>query len=632
MKATLIKGGDKKVVESGSQDAQNLFGQGYTLGSPGDLSGTLPPQDKFSLPDQSQTMSQFTTFRNLLDKTTKQSYNKKPPVKKLLEEFKNQIKAKGVLNPASAGAVIEGDTNRRIESVEDIYRNTLRTISTMEAIKLKQSENINSLMGQLASAGLMGTLTGQEFDVIMQTGVLPITTLQKINQAKLSQINKPKDKSYQFIKGEEGQPAGVFDPATGTFKPTIGKMGNYDISSYATDPTHEEKVNKIYNSIQGLNTVENIDSYIKQNAPKSPLTGEMIINTANKFNIEPEAIISLIQQDSSFGTAGKATYTFNPGNVGNDDAGNLRNYGNWQTGLDAVGDWLSKHKTETPVGLNQVDQGTLVMQLGKMIYGTRISDAEGKRIATTIDSYLKMNPNAGVADIRQELVKKFLGFDLKKNQEIGENLINSVTQFSEEGLAGFDVAGLARLLNNDKISEAISKVENSGMMQAKKIDPDGYLGEGAAKTTMSLMSKLKSYINKLDKSPIGVVEGSMQDWLGRFKGKEATKIKADIVAIVSDWRKQYAGVNVTATELEFVNAIAPALYDNPDNFMIKLDSLSNQILTKNNSTRSVVGLPEISKEQLLDKNLRVKLYSENEQTTNEVSGTTSSGLNYTIEK
>lgn len=259
--------------------------------------------------------------------------------------------------------------------------------------------------------------------------------------------------------------------------------------------------------------------------------------------------------------------------------------------------------------LGTVDKGTLVMQLGKMVYGTRISDAEGKRISDTIDAYVKQNPSAGISDLRQDLMKKFLGFDLVRNQEIGNNLINTlITAMGEDGLASFDMVGLAKLLNEDNIVGAITKVENQAMIKSKQIDPDGYLGESAAKTTLTLSDTLKKYINSLPESPIGNASGTIQDWLGRFKKGEAANIKSQITAIIADWRKQYAGVNVTATEIEFLNSIAPQLYDTPDNFMIKLNTLNNQIETKFNSSRELVGLPSMDTNQILNKNQRVGLY------------------------
>lgn len=124
-----------------------------------------------------------------------------------------------------------------------------------------------------------------------------------------------------------------------------GIVNGYDITSYATDPNHESKINAIVESSNITNSVsaqEAIDRYVKN----SPITGAMIINSANKYKVDPNVMFALMLNDSSLGTAGRATKTFNPGNVGNVDSGASRNYGNWANGVDAVGEWLSRHKAK----------------------------------------------------------------------------------------------------------------------------------------------------------------------------------------------------------------------------------------------------------------------------------------------
>lgn len=118
----------------------------------------------------------------------------------------------------------------------------------------------------------------------------------------------------------------------------------YNISSYATDPQHETSVQNILLGIGQLKSVDEMDNYIKSKASSSPITGEMVAKASEKYGVDWEAIIAMMQQDSSLGTAGKGAKTYNPGNVGNDDSGNIRNYGDWQSGVNAVAQWLSKHK------------------------------------------------------------------------------------------------------------------------------------------------------------------------------------------------------------------------------------------------------------------------------------------------
>lgn len=124
-----------------------------------------------------------------------------------------------------------------------------------------------------------------------------------------------------------------------------GIVNGYDITSYATDPNHELKINAIVqsNNITNSNTAqEAINKYTK----KSPITGQMIISSANKYSVDPNVMFALMLNDSTLGTAGKAVRTLNPGNVGNIDSGAERKYKSWDAGVDGVAEWLSKHKAK----------------------------------------------------------------------------------------------------------------------------------------------------------------------------------------------------------------------------------------------------------------------------------------------
>lgn len=127
---------------------------------------------------------------------------------------------------------------------------------------------------------------------------------------------------------------------------TLGNVNGYDITSYATDPEHEVKVQSIFDTLGEIKNDEDATSTIKHLAPNSPITGTMIMNSANKYHVDPKVMISLMQQDSSLGTAGLGKKTNNPGNVGNDDAGNIQKFDTVADGVDAVAKWLNNHRSK----------------------------------------------------------------------------------------------------------------------------------------------------------------------------------------------------------------------------------------------------------------------------------------------
>src|SRR3989344_3570159 len=124
---------------------------------------------------------------------------------------------------------------------------------------------------------------------------------------------------------------------------SIAVLGEYDITSYATDPEHEEKIMNILSNMGVMDAVEKIDAYIKGKALSSPVTGEMVMSAALAYTVDARLMMAIMQLDSRFGTVGVAVGTRNPGNVGNDDGGNTRTYESWQEGVTAVAEWLSRH-------------------------------------------------------------------------------------------------------------------------------------------------------------------------------------------------------------------------------------------------------------------------------------------------
>jgi len=125
---------------------------------------------------------------------------------------------------------------------------------------------------------------------------------------------------------------------------SVAVLGEYDITPYATDPLHEEKVMNILSKIGVMDTAEQIDDYIDRKYLSSPVTGTMIMSAASAYDVDARLMMAIMEQDSRFGTVGVAVRTLNPGNVGNDDSGNTRTYGSWQEGVTAVAEWLSRHR------------------------------------------------------------------------------------------------------------------------------------------------------------------------------------------------------------------------------------------------------------------------------------------------
>lgn len=68
---------------------------------------------------------------------------------------------------------------------------------------------------------------------------------------------------------------------------------------------------------------EKIDKYIEKIAPKSKLSGEIIVDGCLEYNIEPAFVLAQGQIESHFGTTGSAKQTNSAWNVGAHDGKNV---------------------------------------------------------------------------------------------------------------------------------------------------------------------------------------------------------------------------------------------------------------------------------------------------------------------
>jgi hypothetical protein len=119
----------------------------------------------------------------------------------------------------------------------------------------------------------------------------------------------------------------------------------YDIEPYATDPLHEQKIADILTAMGPMISPEGIDAYIDSEAISSPITGQMILDAAQTYEVDVRLMMALMELDSRFGTAGIAITTLNPGNVGNTGT-STRTYASWSDGVNAVAEWLNNHRKE----------------------------------------------------------------------------------------------------------------------------------------------------------------------------------------------------------------------------------------------------------------------------------------------
>jgi hypothetical protein len=223
-----------------------------------------------------------------------------------------------------------------VEYLLQLLGNRLTSLSTAkeQAFLTGDLERINTL--DIETNGVLDTINKLKLlEGISQTAlVTPFTEAEVVQNG------------IEASFGLDGQKV-IFDGDA------VGVLLGYDISSYATDPLHEEKIADILNYIGNMNNPADIDAYIDNEAIASPVTGAMLYNFAQKYNVDIRLMMALMELDSRFGTAGVAVNTLNPGNVGNNDSGETHTYSSWDEGVEAVAKWLDDHRVKKVEIINE---------------------------------------------------------------------------------------------------------------------------------------------------------------------------------------------------------------------------------------------------------------------------------------
>jgi hypothetical protein len=169
----------------------------------------------------------------------------------------------------------------------------------------------------------------------------------------------------------------------------------YNIVPYATDPYHETKIQTILEKMPTIDSFDQIDIYLKKSTPDTPLTGLMIYNSAEKYNVDTRLIMAIMELDSRYGTQGLGARTFNPGNVGNNGF-EERSYSSWEAGVDAVARWLNDHRIaqDTSISVSGVESDlifTTTPSITPIVSNTNVTSDTATGITSTATSTISFD-------------------------------------------------------------------------------------------------------------------------------------------------------------------------------------------------------------------------------------------------
>jgi hypothetical protein len=174
-----------------------------------------------------------------------------------------------------------------------------------------------------------------------------------------------------------------------------------------------------------------------------------------------------------------------------------------------------------------------------------------------------------------------------------------------------NIGRLSQQLTKGNYQQAMNTVENMAFTEARKIDPDNYMGTGAAQFALKQAKELRKVLDNAE-DVVGPFDGTVEELKGKLlklKDPRAAEISAKITKLTAPMRNQLAGTAVTDSETTFLEPLIPELRDTMANFRIKVNELESQSLDRYNSTRSIVSLPTVTTEMVIDPKKRLQVYS-----------------------
>lgn len=282
-----------------------------------------------------------------------------------------------------------------------------------------------------------------------------------------------------------------------------GVVMGYDISRYATDPTHEQKVGAFASQMVHLDNATAIEQHIRSIAPGSPITGQMVMEASRQSEVSPAMILALMRQDSTYGTKGLAVKTQNPGNVGNDDAGNTKTYPTWDAGVGAVAQWLASNRaggkqplTQMPPPLEMLAMGMKREDIEAEMQGLQVASAFADPINLGVDigtGFLSSAGREAFGIIASGAVKaggRMLG------KEVGEQVTYGA--LGSAFLNAAEGAGLGPIMQD--ISGIIGPVATGALLQLPRSGLTQYLRQLEVGNP-EVFDKLKAKFYEFKESP-----------------------------------------------------------------------------------------------------------------------------------
>jgi hypothetical protein len=242
--------------------------------------------------------------------------------------------------------------------------------------------------------------------------------------------------------------------------------GLYDLSTYATAPGYSKRVEALVSSMPQFANPNDIQAWIQQTKPDSPVTGQMVYDSASKYGVDPRYILSILQKETQLGTDKSfGSRVGNFGNMGvNDTLAAKINNGTAtpqeiagvtmtpQQSIESVAKWLSNHSLSKKYSPE-------ILAIGDAIIS-------GKQPPVTTGLYGKS------ADVKAYLADR--GFDLAKENLNWNSAQRFATNMNSSQMIRF--RGLADSVVNtiDEVKILTNDLKLSGVTALNKAELETY--------------------------------------------------------------------------------------------------------------------------------------------------------------
>lgn len=252
--------------------------------------------------------------------------------------------------------------------------------------------------------------------------------------------------------------------------------------------------------------------------------------------------------------------------------------------------------------MSDYDINTATMRLGRMAYGSNISNTESERVEKVLRDWMSMWKD------QTQILYDILWMTITKNQDKAEPLINIMIENADsDWLKWYDTVWFANLINSWKIDLAVNKVEKA-VADKQWIWKDFVDNEASSIAMFDKWDRAIELINN-NLNKLWIVAGNWNKQKSKFlKNQNFQQLESALTSLVADWRHQMAGSAVTETELKMIDSLIPNVKDNPYNAIQKIQELQNDVLARYNSQRWALDLPYVDQTTLKDKKQRVNLY------------------------